>query len=411
MKPFLSLILFFLSCYLFGEEDLLDMENLDDLLNTENTVNEEQQTPSVLDSLLHETGLTLSESINLRLGYAPGWTDPDFQRNISGVPILKMSGALIMDFQMTSHLRAYHKISWSYPDFPLEISEFFVDYDFTKNINMRFGKQVIGWGESRNFEHSDILDRIPDGYAGDTDPLALRLSMPLRAGSIDFLVLTRKGFWNEVPSGEDPYPSLGDLGYGGKINLPIKNWDFSLYSYYHNDMFMRSVFNYKTTLLTKLEHYSEFMLISDMTPETSEDKRLWFSGNTAFYTDFLDGRLKTGGEYYYNGEESELETIKDGFLLYPGHNAALFTSLRPKNADKMEFLFYGRLHPESGTGVLSPGFKWNSREDLEVQGGLVYVYGDESQGYRLPEGNPDPLDRPLILFLSLRFHGQWKQHF
>lgn len=396
---------------LAAEEDLLDSENWDELLQEKKSSEEEEGNSSVLDSLLHETGMTLTESFSLKLGYSPGWDNAAVLKDIHSLPLLKMSTSVIMDVQMSSHARVYNKIKWSYPDYPLEIVECFLDYEFSPNLNMRFGQHIVHWGESRNFNHSDILDRIPDGFTGSTDPVDLRLSIPLGAGSVDILALSRRGDWSAPAAGEEPYPSMSDIGYGGKINYPVRNWDLSLYSYYHNDMLMRTVFNYKTTLLDKWEHYSEFLAVTEMTPDHPESERLWLSFNSAFYRDFLDNRLKAGMEYYYNGEERELDTIKDTFLLYPGHNAALFMSYTFQEAEKLEFLFYGRGHLETQTGVLSPGLKWHFRDDLNIQSGFVYTYGPEGQGYRLDEGNLDPLNRPLLFFITMNFNAQWKQHF
>lgn len=404
-------VIFCLSFVLLAEEDLLDNENWDDLLLEDGSSENESEELSVLDTLIHEKGMTFTESFSMKMGYSPGWDDPQAPGDFNSMPILKMSTLVVMDVQLTSHLRAYNSIVWDYPKYPLKVAESFLDYEFTPNLNMRFGQHIIHWGESRNFNHSDILDRLPEEFSGRTEPLILRLSMPLQAGSIEFLALTRRGSWPAAPAGEDAFPTPYDIGYGGKINFPVKNWDLSLYSFYHNDMLMRTVFNYKTTLFDKLEHYSEIMATTEMSPEHPQSERLWLSFNTAFYSDFFDKRLKAGVEYYYNDEERELDTIKDTFLLYRGHNAAMFLSYTFPEAEKLEFLFYGRGHLESQTGVLSPGLKWHFRKDLNIQSGFVYTFGPEGQGYMLDEGNLDPLDRPLLFFVSLNFSAQWKQHF
>lgn len=413
MRIIYSLVFFCISFTLFSDEDLLNIEDWDDLFTEKGDNIEDEEESSVLDSLIHETGLSLTEVLSLQMGFAPGWDDPEQIDAMSFVPILKMSSTLITDVQISSHLRSYTKFNWIYPSFQMGITECFIDYDFTDNLSMRFGRHIVQWGISKNYNHTDVLDRIPDDFSTGgvkAEPLALRLSVPLGAGSLDFLSLTRKGYWDSAEAGEDAYPKLHDFGWGMKINYPVQNWDMTLFSYYHNDMFMRSAFNYKTTLFNTLEHYSELMVITDMTPESNDSERLWLSFNTAFFQDFFSDRLSLGVEYFYNGEELELTTISDTFLLHTGHNAVLLSSWNFQDID-LEAFFYGRFHWESETGILSPGIKWQFRNDLNIQSGVVYIYGVEDKGYRIIEGNPDPLNRPLIFFINFKFSGMWKQKF
>jgi len=390
-------------------DTLLETDNLDDLLNnpedSQEKTEEEKENTSVLEEMLDQTSLTLKSGFSLQLGYSPGWLDTDadpITEVYKDSSVWSLSSTLSADYRLNKQIRFYQSWSITWPDFDISLGQFYMDFTPTDNLLFQAGQYSLKWGESRNFSHTNLLGRLPSDYSGGTDPLTLRLSIPWGTGGIDAVSLSYNGMW------EDPKePDIEEFGWGIKVNPPMGPYDVNLAFYYHPEMKIRSSLSLRTTLFQKLETYGELLMtvdpsLEDQTLESGEtDKAIDYSANLGLYTDFFKQRLTLGAEYFYNGEESQLEMTGNQWELYKENNWAFYAGWKE---GPLDIKAYARLHPKSESGIIGPALTWKAMENLTLQAGGGWVWGEE--GYALD--NPDPLDREAFTFIQLKFSGNWK---
>ncbi|MDC7223923.1 MAG: hypothetical protein PQJ60_09295 [Spirochaetales bacterium] len=405
---------------LWGQTDLLDSDlSLDALLGGGETKEEEgvveeapQENPSVIDDLLDKKSLDIKLSLNLTLGYTPGYDDyRDLSSSYDGSPILEMTNYLVLDYTVSRKLRVYQKWSVETPDFELDGDSLFADYSPADFLSLRAGRFTETWGESRNFPHTNLIDREPDDFSGSTDTLAFRAQIPWKTGSVEALALTREGYWED-----EDYPAADEFGYGLRINPPVPNADLTFAVFAHPEMNLRGTVSLKTTLFGSLETYGEGLIAIDndlyygnydsekTTDDGKVDDPVDFAVNLGLYQDFLGNRLSLGGEYYYNGEESELEMATETWDIYYGHNLAFY--LKWKQNDWNIFT-YGRYNFYYKSGIVGPGFNWQLSDPAKLQIGGGWAWGDDAYG----SDNPDDFDRELFAYVQLVIKGSWEGTF
>jgi hypothetical protein len=417
-RIFLSLLLFFLlSISLFAQsDDLLDsdfddlFDNPDDLITNETDGADDSST--VLEDLLNQKSLTVKANFTLKGGYSPGFSSLPLGFNSQEDSlILELKSALSLDFNLSRELRIYQTWSLSTPTLVLSAGEFFADYNPVPLVTFRAGRFGQTWGESKNFSHTNLIARLPENFTGSTNTLALRMTLPWKTGGIEFLSLTRMGSW-ENPT----QPALQDFGWGIRINPPLDFVDLTLSGFAHPDLNMRGTLSLKTTLFDKLETYGEGLISLDkdlkagrnysdnVTADGNEDNPIDLSANLGVYTDFFQGRLSLGAEYFYNGEESELDTAGGKWDLYWGHNLAAYAGWKQGS---WELFSYGRYNMNENTGLIGPGFNWFITDNTTMQLGSSWAWGDS--GYAA--SNPDTLNRPVLAFLRFTMNGSWEKIF
>lgn len=437
MKALRLGLLFLLSPYLFAEDPPLDWENLDLLLEEpqdenqeepissdldalldqgdENNIEQNNQGSTLLDELFQEQKLQIKVNLSGSLGYSPGvfyQQDENQEEELiwDQLPVMELNSSLSLNIPLHRQLSFYQNWSVNYPDFELKAKEIFFDYSWNEKLFLRAGRQNLTWGESRNFDHTNLHARIPEGDFSGTENLSARLSIPVSAGSVDFLALTRRGYWDSSADS----PSMDDMGWGLRVNIPLGNFDSHLQGFYHPDLHVRGSGGFKTTFFSRLECYGEALVSWDPQgedlelPDGKRDNPLDYSINLGLYQDFLGGRLAFMGEYFFNGEESQLDTIGGEFDLIYGHNAAILIDYSLQNSP-VNLKVYSRYNYQSyheQSLLLMPGISWNFTDLLNLQAGGIYVFGEDSQGYM--DANPDPEDRRGALFIRVKLSADWK---
>lgn len=411
---------FFLASFiLWGESDLLDAEgSLDDLLGlgdetvepVEPVETPKQEAASVIDDLIGHKSLDIRIKTKITLGYTPGFEDGTDTGTFEDSPILEMKNTLILDYVDSDKLRVYQKYSVEAPDFEGELDEMFADYYPADFVNFRAGRFTETWGESKNFRHTNLVAREPDDFSGGTDTLAFRVLFPWKTGSIEALALSREGYWED-----EDYPAMDEFGWGLRINPPVPNTDLTAAFYAHREMNTRMTLSLKKTLFGSWETYGEGLMAIDKAifdgsydeDEETEDDPYDFALNLGVYRDFFANRLTLGGEYLYNGEESEM-TLAAGTwdILYHGHNLALYAKWKQND---WEVYSYGRYNSYEDTGIIGPGVNWYFSDEAKLQAGGGYAWGTDSYDDDYADSNPDDFDRELFFFVQLVINGSWEK--
>ena len=417
--PFLFVLLLTSFVYSQSSDDLLDAaDSLDSLFDepvTEDTdrednpqVSEPEGESSVLEDLLDRKTLDIKGNFTLTGGYTPGFDGiPPGPGNFNDSLILELNSQLILDFHLSREFRFYQKWVLEAPDFILDPSEVFADYHPNDTLFLRAGRFNVTWGESRNFSHTNLVARLPEGISGG-DILALRLTIPWKTGSVEALSLTRDGFWKS----ESSTPGVQDFGWGLRINPPLPFADVTLSVFAHPLLNLRSAASVKTTLFDSVEAYGEFLVTVDKdlyyghynpdktTADGKPDNPIDYSLNGGLYRDFLDNRLSLGGEYFFNGEESELTLASDTWSLFYGHNLALYARWKQNDWD---LSLYGRYNHYYRSGILGPGFNWYFADGAKLQLGGAWSWGADGYGGT----NPDDWNRDALMFIRLVINGSW----
>jgi hypothetical protein len=396
----LFIISFFISFSIYPQ----DIDSLFEDVSEAENIEEVEQEVNILQDLVNKEGFSLGASFSAYIGYSPGWnldSDPFFED--SG--LVGLSSKIILDSQISDHFRFYQSYSISYPDFEAEVSEFFADYDLNNKVYFRIGRQNLTWGISRYYTFTNLPARLPDDFSSDDDAedsFSVKLDVPVGIGGLQGLIYTREGFLEDTD-----YPALDEMGWGGYYNLALKQFDLTAGAYYHNELNTRAFASVSTTLLNTLELYSEFLVSYDIQNDDDEDipDRLDLGANIGFFVELFSGKLELTGEYYYNGEETELEPVgaKLDLPLVWGHNLALGFSLDIIEK-KLNFESYALYNISENTGVLIPVLTLNPGYSLVLKMASPLVFGSDTGTYQ--DYNPDDFDRDLSFVFTAKISGK-----
>ncbi|MBN2656534.1 MAG: hypothetical protein JXR86_05695 [Spirochaetales bacterium] len=410
-----------------------------------------QNSPSLLDSLINKESFHFGASFDVTVGYSPGWEispEPEF----SDSALMFLSSKLTLDATVNDSFRFLQSYNVAFPAFEPKVSEFFADFDFGDLVYFRMGRQNLTWGISRYYKFTNLHARLPQdfGYTyelnsttgthiidsttdtysrvvidsadtiTDTDSYSIKMDIPIGIGGFQGLMLTRNGYFSDAST-----PAADELGWGGYFNLALPWADMTIGGFYHKDLNLRGFFSAQTTLFKRLELYTEAVVsydqgMDDLLPliddEPDENDQyvheadpdsLDFGANIGFYIDFLDGMLEFSGEYYYNGEETELEPLgtKLGMSLVWGHNLAggFALNLLDKTLKIEAYTLY---NISENTGVAAPVITWKGFGFLELKAGFLFVYGSEEGTYTRENPDPSSLDRNYSLVLQAKVSGK-----
>jgi len=363
---------------------------------------------SGLLSLLGEKGITLGASFFLMAGYSPGFdflpmdvSDPDSIEYID-MAILKLEASISFNIRLSRELRVFQRIASKAPELVPEIEELFCDYSMLDAVFLRIGRHNIAWGISPNYAFTNLLARLPEDVDPEdesADSFAFKMTIPVGVGGFDVVMFTRSSFWDA-----DDDPDVDEIGAGGKFNLALDNFDFNIGGYFHRDLNLRFFYSLKTTLPFEIEAYTEGLLAVDLDYfEAAEDGQIVFSANAGFYFDLFDQTLRINTEYFYNGEESELDVKGALFPLFAGHNVALNISWAFFNG-KFKLLFQGKYNITENSGVILPAATLDVIPHCTFSLGIPYVLGPVSGGYF--QENDDNKDRRIALVFAIILRGK-----
>ncbi|MDC7235217.1 MAG: hypothetical protein PQJ58_18440 [Spirochaetales bacterium] len=412
-----------------GEELLDELDDFDSLFDEdsdfqdqeqdEDTQASEEQLNPDEDDLLTQTSRNSKVSVNGNFrfigGLSSGWNytpwDPGESEgdSMDNSALMDMRSNLSLNFQVGPQFRVLQKYTIKFPDFDIEVEEFFCDYNFNNSLFMRLGRQNLTWGISRNYPFTNLPGRVPDNFNssveddyGDrmdlSDSYAAKFSIPYKLGGFEFLGFTRRGFF---PEGSDT-PSADSIGYGFNYNHASTMGDFTVGSYYMPQMKYRSFYSFSTTLFGSLELYQEGLFAYDV-HDIYEDEDYAFSANIGLFYEMFKGRLKLSTEYFYNGEKNELDVKRTQFPLITGHNTSSALSWR---FSKLKTTAYSQVkyNVNENTGLFIPGLRYNGIPYVDINLATPLVWGSKDGTYYV--NNPDDNDRPFSVILTITLSGK-----
>jgi hypothetical protein len=207
--------------------------------------------------------------------------------------------------------------------------------------------------------------------------------------------------------------------------MATTKFDLTMGGFYHDQLNLRGFYSFSNTLFRKREIYQEGVLSydhkdDDIQPDLDNDFDLidltyqypqtqgtydysdiksdaWdLSLNIGFYVDFFDKNLKLNGEYFYCGEETELDIKNSVYPLIWGHNFAASASYRPGGGD-FNFFTRWKFNKGENSGTIIPGVTWDALPYLTLNMAVPVVYGSlDGTYYRY---NPDNIERPVSFML------------
>lgn len=395
----------------------------------------------LLNDVIKKSSYSLLANFRFVGGYSSGWNYMPWNPGINdssgldSMALMDMKSSVGLNFQIGPEFRVLQKYSLSFPELETEVTEFFCDFNVKNSLYVRMGRQTVTWGISRNFPFTNLTARVPDDFGDRTndpyldkaDSYALKLNLPLGIGGVEGLVFTRNGFF------EDPLqPSADEIGYGGNVNLATKNFDLTMGTFYHAQMNLRGFYSLSSTIFKNVEIYQEGLISYDIQgddiqpdrenrftaidayyqyPVTRDDydyestlSDVWdFSLNLGFYMDFFDKKLKLSGEYFYCGEETELDVKNTQFPLLWGHNLAGMVSYKT-GKNKLNLFTQLKYNPSENSGLVIPGITWDAVPYLTINMATPIVWGSLDGGYN--QHNPDRKDRPVSFIITAVLSGK-----
>ncbi|GHV55575.1 hypothetical protein AGMMS49579_18810 [Spirochaetia bacterium] len=357
---------------------------------------------NVLAGLVRQKGFSLEASYYFHAGIAPGWNPAPWDKvptdsEYSTILGVGMSAGIGLDFQISDVLRVKNSFGFSYPDFSLTISEFFLDYSIRNVVFIRAGKYGAAWGISRNFQFANLLSRVPDGSSGG-DPITIKVDIPIGVGGLQALGMTRI-------KDDGAIPRLREIGFGGKYNLAFTWADIDLGVFYLDAMPLRAFFSVKTTI-KNTELYTEGAF--SVQHKTWDDWK--FSANLGVVQSFFADKFTINGEVFYNGEagagwfrpKSELREA-DVSPFIGGFNTALNLAYRPGVFFGLRVFTQFLYGINENTFQLVPGLTFDPLPHMTVSLAVPMALGDMNGTYY--SHNADTRNRPFSVVLLVSLNG------
>jgi hypothetical protein len=377
------------------DPDSFFSENQDQGKETKPEAGDENKGPDLLQEVLKGNVLTIGADIYLLAGYSPGLNylpgDPG-DIHYDDMVLAQMTAGLSFDARITPELRLYQRITTLLPDLTLQIDEVFCDYSILNTVFLRIGRQNITWGISPNYPYTNLLARLPDKVTNTVtaDSFAFKMNIPIGVGGFEAVMYTRNTFW------ENQKPRVSDIGFGGRFNLALDNIDFNIGGFFQKEMFMRFFYSLKTTLFGSIESYTEGVLTFPTYLQPV------FSANAGMYVDLFSKAMRLNLEYFFNGEETGLQSKGAAFSFIPGHNVALNVSFSFFD-HKFKLFLAARYNITHNTGLLLPGMSLDVVPNLTFSLAVPYIIGPVTGGYFV--NNTDNNNRRICLVLAIVLKG------
>jgi hypothetical protein len=370
---------------------------------------DQEDSGSLLASLVRRSGFSLDFSYSANGGFAPGWDESpwfasEHEPEYSHVIGVNLYSYLGMDVQISDIFRVHSSLSFSVPGTSaINLGELFLDYNMFDRVFFRVGKFGQGWGISRNFGAANLLSRVPNGKGGES--YIFKADIPIGIGGLQLLALTRSGFM------KGSTPEFDELGYGGKYNLAFTWADIDMGVFYHQEMPLRGSVSAKTTI-KDTELYFEMM--------GAVQHGTWdgfsFSANLGVAQSFADDLFSVNGEIFWNGEDNAFyfvpkTELKDAETspFIPGLNLALNLVFRPGWIGNLRFALGSRWAAGgptyANTAYIIPGLSFSPLRHIDVSLGFPLALGGrEGRYYR---SNADRNGRPVGIALLINLHGSY----
>jgi hypothetical protein len=443
-----------LCCIAFVAASLgADDNDIDSLFNEPETAeNESEGDNSLVADALNTRGFTFDVDYSFIAGFSPGWvetpwyweehrfdaTDPagnprtgDPQTQIFAA---KMGSTFSLDFRISQALRVHQTFQLDFPDYALQVREFFADYNLIEAAFFRVGKHTVNWGVSRNFPYTNLPGMIPaennrldmldasgnpirdsNGRAikqAPGDPYTIRADVPIGIGGAQLLMMSRPGFIRDQNN-----PELKEFGYGFKYNLASEWADIDIGTFYHSKMPYRSFLSVKSTLPFGTEVYSEGLFAafpydwSEQNIPQNWTERTW-SFNAGLFDEFFGRILTINLEYFFNGEregqwlkqENSFQEEEVSPFIY-GHNGAVIISFRPA-LGPVRLVAQCLYNFNEKTAQFVPGVQFNPVSNLNIYLGVPMALGSREGTYYTR--NADEKNRPFSIVIAVSFEGSYR---
>ena len=437
MKPTVFFCTFFLVAGIIAAQEI--SPDIDSLFNGDETNGDstgveaaEPQLP-LLERLQENSPLKFGGDFRFTGGYSPGLS---LMIGSGGdylpAAVLDTNAGINLTLGISPVLEVTNKFRFAYPDYQIKVTELSMEYDFQNFAYLTVGLKRINWGRAFNFGFANILHRQADSPLGEVDSqqtLISRLVIPIGIGGFELLLQDKSEYREDADS-----ISGERIGIGAKYNFARERIDLAVGGYYQRGLSGRVFVTGTTTITDWLELYAEGVAVDSRLrqddtgfyagvaePTTASGdpvKEGWveiapdvvvkdndpdFGACIGVVVGLLDNSLELNGEYYYNGEETENTVSGARFPLFWGHNIALNADYKVDNTPLRLRIGY-RYNSALESSFILPRLTIDVLRHMTVDmaGGLFW--GPDDAGYQAH--NPDELDRPAFLTLTVTFHGK-----
>ncbi|MDR1469521.1 MAG: hypothetical protein LBT00_09530 [Spirochaetaceae bacterium] len=392
----------------------------------------------LLQQVILSRGFSIEANYNMAGFLAPGstegpWADEEYRDNASfyTIPGLQMSADLALDIQLSEALRVQQSIKFEVLDPDVNIKEFFFDYNLAQKVFFRIGQFDLNWGQSHNFQFTNLLTRIPAAYVDQDSsfsPRYLRITVPVGIGGFEGVF---SGRFMDNFSTVQAY----DLGYGLKYNIIRPRVDMDIGVFHHRLMPLRGFFSLQTTVLKTTELYTEVLvsiphdnvLLNDatrtaLTFDELQPEDVSFSGTVGATQTFFDDKLVLNGEVFYSGEKNASAMEKDlvdvlsdeekvvGIL--QGLNVALNTRYQPGGLAGLGFGLSFRWAFLDHSGQIIPAVYLSPAKHLTLSVAVPMALGDrqgdDGQKTYYYTQNPDNSGRPFSVIFAISLSSNYR---
>ncbi|MDR1095672.1 MAG: hypothetical protein LBL31_04730 [Spirochaetaceae bacterium] len=411
--------------------------------NTENTAEAapsatEEKELDLLSQIILSRGFSIEADYNMRGFLAPGWTEApwasEFQDNTKfySMPGLQMSADLGLDIQLSEVLRVQQSIKFEILDPEVKIKEFFFDYSINQKVFIRAGQFDLNWGQSHNFQFTNLLARIPANYDVSTNdvfsPKHIRINVPVGIGGFEGVFSGR--FVNNFST-----VRAKDIGYGLKYNIIRPRVDMDVGVFYHILMPLRGFFSLQTTVLKSTELYTEALVSvphDNLLAEDTQSGDITFnevrfgdvtlSATLGVYQSFFNDKLVLNGEVFYSGEKDaaalskdEIDILSNGEKvvgILQGINTALNLRFQPGWRGNFGLGMSFRWAFYDNSGQIIPAIYCTPSKhvtlSIAVPMGLGNRLGDDGQKTYYYTHNPDNSDRPFSVIFAVSLSSNYR---
>jgi hypothetical protein len=398
----------------------------------------EEDNFNLLRQVILSRGFSVEAAYNLQGFIAPGfteapWADEEYREDakFNTIPGLQMSADLALDIQLSEVLRVQQSVKFEILDPQMKIKEFFFDYNIAQKVFFRIGQFDLNWGQSHNFQFSNLLARIP---AANTDepsafsPKYIRVTVPVGIGGFEGVLSGR--FVNDFSTIQ-----AYDAGYGLKYNIIHPRVDMDIGVFYHRLMPLRGFFSLQTTVLKTTELYTEALvsvphdslLLGDtqraaLTFNKVRLEDVLFSGAVGAVQTFFNDKLVLNGEFFYSSEKDASALEKDAMdvlsadekvvSILHGLNAALNARFQPGGLAGLGFGLSFRWAFFDHSGQIIPALYFSPAKHLTVSVAAPMALGerlsDDGKKTYYYTNNPDNSGRPFSVIFAISLNSNYR---
>lgn len=392
----------------------------------------------LLQQVILSRGFSIEADYNMRGFLAPGtteapWADKEYRDNATfyTIPGLQMSADLALDIQLSEALRVQQSVKFEMLDLQVKIKEFFFDYNLAQKVFFRIGQFDLNWGQSHNFQFTNLLARIPAAYADQGSafsPKYIRITVPVGIGGFEGVFSGR--FVNDFSTVQSR-----DVGYGLKYNIIRPRVDMDIGVFYHRLMPLRGFFSLQTTVLKTTELYTEALvsvphdslLLGDtqrdaLTFNKVQPEDISFSGTVGAVQTFFNDKLVLNGELFYSGEKDASALQKDAVdvlsddekivAILQGFNAAFSTRYQPGGLAGLGFGLSFRWAFLDHSGQIIPAIYLSPAKHLTLSVAVPMALGDrlreDGKKTYYYTNNPDNSGRPFSVIFAVSLSSNYR---